>query len=452
MKNFAIILSAVLFCISCSSAPQEAVLKVKVNAPVAEEVVAVCHNDISVLPLDGDGCATFALKGSAMAFFRIFHGQESLLLYMEEGDNAALTFEGHDLKGTYVFEGEKAPAVKYLNTVSLVALPDQDYALPFDEYKTRLDAKAVDAVKLLKANGLSSAGDFEENEEDRIRYSYAAPLIMYPMAHRIMTGNMEYQPGEDYYDVIESYVVEDERLACLDEYRAFVAEAMHVLDPEGRGTTSVYPKTVAQMKYAADRLSDPVVKEIILHHIAAAYVDNFGVKDISEMENIYHTYVRDTLLTSSFAKKYERWDLSRPGKRSPGFRAPDVDGKVHTLADFRGKYVYIDMWATWCGPCKREMPYLKALEEEFKDAEIVFVGLSVDKDKAAWENMVRQGELTGVHLYLGTGSRFQEGYRVEAIPRFILLDKEGVIISNDMSRPSAKETAEALRNLEGIRL
>lgn len=452
MKNFAIILSAVLLCISCSSAPQEAVLKVKVNAPVAEEVVAVCHNDISVLPLDGDGCATFALKGSAMAFFRIFHGQESLLLYMEEGDNAALSFEGHDLKGTYVFEGEKAPAVKYLNTVSLVALPDQDYALPFDEYKTRLDAKAADAVKLLKANGLSSAGDFEENEEDRIRYSYAAPLIMYPMAHRIMTGNMEYQPGEDYYDVIESYVVEDERLACLDEYRAFVAEAMHVLDPEGRGTTSVYPKTVAQMKYAADRLSDPVVREIILHHIAAAYVDNFGVKDISEMENIYHTYVRDTLLTSSFAKKYERWDLSRPGKRSPGFRAPDVDGKEYTLADFRGKYVYIDMWATWCGPCKREMPYLKALEEEFKDAEIVFVGLSVDKDKAAWENMVRQGELTGVQLYLGTGSRFQEGYRVEAIPRFILLDKEGVIISNDMSRPSAKETAETLRNLEGIRL
>ena len=452
MKNFAIILSAVLFCISCSSAPQEAVLKVKVNAPVAAEVVAVCHNDISVLPLDGDGCATFALKGSAMAFFRIFHGQESLLLYMEEGDNAALTFEGHDLKGTYVFEGEKAAAVKYLNTVSLVALPDQDYALPFDEYKTRLDAKAADAVKLLKANGLSSAGDFEENEEDRIRYSYAAPLIMYPMAHRIMTGNMEYQPGEDYYDVIESYVVEDERLACLDEYRAFVAEAMHVLDPEGRGMTSVYPKTVAQMKYAADRLSDPVVREIILHHIAAAYVDNFGVKDISEMENIYHTYVRDTLLTSSFAKKYERWDLSRPGKRSPGFRAPDVDGKVHTLADFRGKYVYIDMWATWCGPCKREMPYLKALEEEFKDAEIVFVGLSVDKDKAAWENMVRQGELIGVQLYLGTGSRFQEGYRVEAIPRFILLDKEGVIISNDMSRPSAKETAETLRNLEGIRL
>ncbi len=452
MKGLFGIVAAVLLCAGCSSASEDAVLNIKVTDPVAGEVVVVCHNNINVLPLDESGCASFILKGSEMAYLKMFHGRESLLLYVEDGDVATVTFDGNDLKGSYAVEGDMAPAVKYLNTVSLVALPDEDYALPFEEYKARLDAKAADAVKLMKANGLSSVGDFEENESDRIRYSYAAPLIMYPMAHRIMTGSMEYQPGEDYYDVIGSYVVEDERLACLDEYRSFMAEAMHVLDPEGREITSVYPKTVAQMKFAADRLSDPVVREIILHHIASAYVDNFGVKDISEMENLYHTYVRDTLLTSSFARKYERWDLSRPGKRSPGFRAPDVDGKEHTLADFRGKYVYIDMWATWCGPCKREMPYLKALEEEFKDAEIVFVGLSVDKDKAAWENMVRKGELTGVQLYLGTGSSFQEAYRVEGIPRFILLDKNGVIISNDMSRPSAKETAQTLRNLEGIRL
>ena len=124
---------------------------------------------------------------------------------------------------------------------------------------------------------------------------------------------------------------------------------------------------------------------------------------------------------------------------------------MHTLAEFRGKYVYIDMWATWCGPCRQETPYLKALAEEFKDAQIVFLGLSVDKDKEAWEKMVRGGGLPGVQLYLGTKSRFQEQYSVQAIPRFILLDKEGKIISNDMSRPSSEETAETIRNLEGIR-
>lgn len=452
MKDLFRLLAAVLFCVSCSSASEDAVLYIKVEAPVAAEVVAVCHNNINVLPLDEDGCATFTLKGSDMAYVKLFHGRASLLLYLEQGDVASLTFNGRDMAGTYVFDGGKAPAVKYLNTVSLVAPADEDYALPLKEYRTLLASREEDAVKLLKANGLSSVGDFQKNEEARIRYAYAAPLVMYPMAHMIMSGNLDYKPEDEYYDLIKSYVVEDTGLACLDEYRALVAEAMHVLDPAGRDIKAVYPKTVAQMKFAADNLTVPEVREVIMHHIAAAYVDNFGVKDIDEMQNLYNTYVRDSLLTSSYAAKLERWDMSRPGGKSPGFRASDVDGKEYTLADFRGKYVYIDMWATWCGPCKREMPYLKALEEEFKDAAIVFLGLSVDKDKDAWENMVREGGLTGVQLHLGLGSSFQDAYRVEGIPRFILLDKDGVIISNDMSRPSAAETADALRNLDGIGL
>ena len=315
----------------------------------------------------------------------------------------------------------------------------------------RLDGKSRDAIDILKANGLEDEGDFVRMEEGRIKYSYGAQLLMYPVGHMIMTGDMSYKPDQAYYDRVASYVVEDSYLTGIDEYRAFVAEAMHLLDPEGRELTEIYPKTVAQMKYTAKTMSDPYVKEIIMHHIAAAYVDNFGVEDIAEMENLYNTYVKDTSLVSQYRKKQERWDFSRPGRRSPDFRAVDLSGKEYTLKDFRGKYVYIDMWATWCAPCRREMPYLKALEEQFADAQIVFLGLSVDKDKAAWEKMVGEGNMTGVQLYLGAQSSFMDAYRVEGIPRFILLDKEGVIISNDMSRPSEDATAETLGQLEGIR-
>ena len=451
MKNFFGLLAALLLCSGCFNAADDAVLNVKVNNPGAGEVVVVCHNNINVLPLDEYGSAVFTLKGTDAAYARLFYGRESLRIYLEKGDEATLSFDGGDVAGTYVFQGEKAPAVKYLNSVALLALPDEDYALSLDEFKSRLAAKEAESVKLLEANGLSSAGDFEKMEKSRIRYAYAAQLMMYPMAHMIMSGDGEYVPGQEYYDLIDTYVVEDGGLACIDEYRAFVAEAMHVLDPSGRDIKEIYPKTVAQMKYAADRLADQKVREIIIHYIASAYVDNFGVKDITEMENLYNTYVKDTVLTAAYTAKYERWDLTRPGKLSPGFRAPDVDGKEYVLADFRGRYVYIDMWATWCGPCKREIPFLKELEEEFKDAQIVFIGLSVDKDKAAWEKMVRSGALSGIQLYLGTGSSFQEAYRVEGIPRFMLLDKDGRIISNDMSRPSDPETARTLRNLEGIR-
>jgi thioredoxin-related protein len=97
------------------------------------------------------------------------------------------------------------------------------------------------------------------------------------------------------------------------------------------------------------------------------------------------------------------------------------------------------------------MPYLKELEKKFEDAQIVFLGLSTDRDKAKWEEMVKGGGLTGVQLHLGPQSAFQKAYNVEGIPHFILLDKEGKIISNNMSRPSAHETLAALEALEGIR-
>lgn len=452
MKYLHCMVMSLILAVGCSgSAKDEVVLDIKVASPVSDEVIIVHHNDMIPLSLDQDGYARLQITGIDASYLRLYHGRESLRLYVEGGDKASLSFDGGRMGRTYVFEGEKAPVVKYLNTITLTALPDEDYALGFEEYLSKLAEKENDALKILAANDFSKIGDFEKMEQARIRYSYGAPLMMYPVGHQLMSRDISYRPDESYYDVIEGYVVEDEMLTSLDEYRSFVAEAMHVLDAANREVREIYPKTVAQMKYAADRFHNSAVREAVLHHIATTYVDNFGVKDITEIENLYHTYVKDASMLESMKAKYDRWDLSRPGRMSPGFRASDVDGKEYTLADFRGRYVYIDMWATWCGPCRREMPYLKALEEEFADAQIVFLGLSIDKDKQAWENMVREGGLTGIQLYLGLQSRFQEAYRIESIPRFILLDKEGRIIENDMSRPSEDITAEKLRNLKDIR-
>ena len=451
MKSVICLLAAMLLSAGCGSVSDNIILTVNVLEPSANEVVIVCHNDVKTFPLDADGKAEVVLDGMEAAYARLFYGREFRWIYAEAGDRASVNFNGRDFVNTFVFEGEKGPAVKYLNNVRLTALPDEDYALPFTEYRERLSARENDALKLMKAAGLGKAGDFEHMEEGRIRYAYAAPLLMHPVGHRMMTGNMSYVPDEAYYDVIGSYMVEDRDWVNLDEYRNFVVEAAHVLDAENREVTAPYPRTVAQMRFIADRFKSPEVRDVLLHHLAASYVFQYGIDDIQEMENIYLTYVQDTALLADYGRKHEKWELSKPGKVSPDFRAVDIDGKEWTLADFRGRYVYIDMWATWCSPCKREMPYLKELEKDFHDAEIVFLGLSTDRDKTKWEEMVKSGALTGVQLYLGPRSTFQKAYNIDGIPRFILLDKEGRIISNDMSRPSSDETAKTLNSLEGIR-
>ena len=114
------------------------------------------------------------------------------------------------------------------------------------------------------------------------------------------------------------------------------------------------------------------------------------------------------------------------------------------MSDFRGKYVYIDVWATWCSPCIKQVPYLKALEEDYRDKNIVFVSISVDKEavKSTWKQMVADEELEGVQLFSDNSfdSEFMDAYAVNSIPRFILIDPDGKIVDQEAPRPSFKKT------------
>ena len=148
-----------------------------------------------------------------------------------------------------------------------------------------------------------------------------------------------------------------------------------------------------------------------------------------------------------FKEKCDSWNLVRNGKLSPDFKACDLNGKTYTLADFKGKYVYIDLWATWCGPCRREAPFFQKLIKEYEGKNITFISLSTDAKKSDWINMLSKQKMSGVQLYLGAGSDFQKAYRADGIPHFILLSPEGIIISNNMLRPSSEDIRNYLNKL-----
>lgn len=143
-------------------------------------------------------------------------------------------------------------------------------------------------------------------------------------------------------------------------------------------------------------------------------------------------------------------DTLKAGMASPDFRYRDVNGKVVTLKSLKGKYVYIDVWATWCGPCCAEIPYLKKLEQKLHGKKIVFVSMSVDENRSVWQKFVKEREMGGVQLNAEGNETFMEAYRIKGIPRFILLDKKGKIVDADMTRPSDPKTLERLLKLKGI--
>ena len=162
-------------------------------------------------------------------------------------------------------------------------------------------------------------------------------------------------------------------------------------------------------------------------------------------------YLSCMLILLSFVtvNKKKKKEL-KEGDQAPTFKYLDINGKEVSLSDLKGKYVYIDVWATWCGPCQYELPHLKELEKKMHGKKIVFVSISCDKDKAAWEKMVKEQGLGGVQLHNGGDREVMTAFGIRGIPRFILLDKEGKIVNPNMTRPSNPETEKTLKALKGI--
>ncbi|PRZ28153.1 TlpA family protein disulfide reductase [Flavobacterium granuli] len=141
------------------------------------------------------------------------------------------------------------------------------------------------------------------------------------------------------------------------------------------------------------------------------------------------------------------------GMPSPEFNNYiNYKGGKTSLKDLRGSYVFIDVWATWCGPCKYEMPFIGKVEKEFHGKNIKFVSISVDrlKDEQKWRDMIKAQGLSGIQLLADKeiDSKFIASYYIQGIPRFILLDKEGKIINADTPRPSEPELTELLKSLD----
>ncbi|MDO9273948.1 MAG: redoxin domain-containing protein [Lutibacter sp.] len=193
--------------------------------------------------------------------------------------------------------------------------------------------------------------------------------------------------------------------------------------------------------------------------VAAAKLELKGYKDqAKDLDSIIN--VMDArndemffgYIESNYESMHETLTRLGKGKTSPVFaNYENFKGGKTSLADLKGKYVYIDVWATWCAPCKAEIPFLKSLEKEFMGKNIQFVSISVDKPEAheTWKQMVADEQLGGIQLYADNNfeSQFILDYGINAIPRFILIDGAGNIVDADAPRPSDPKLKELFTEL-----
>jgi thiol-disulfide isomerase/thioredoxin len=261
--------------------------------------------------------------------------------------------------------------------------------------------------------------------------------IYYPGGHAGFNHGKEAVLPADYFLFLDSVQTEDHIGDKGIGYYYFLNAYLHKKqDIASTGT----PDKEDFYQFVKSQLPGPLAYEFMAYALARDFrkglYEEFGAQcpypDIAQLVK----------------KKYEHLEGMLEGNPAPDFTLRDVNGKMVSLKDLRGKYVYIDFWATWCGPCIKEIPSLKIIEKEYHRKNIHFVSISYDKasDHSKWKTYVIDNQLTGIQLIADESMHalYNKTFNIDLIPRFILLDPEGKITSGNAPRPSSPKLRELL--------
>lgn len=179
------------------------------------------------------------------------------------------------------------------------------------------------------------------------------------------------------------------------------------------------------------------------------YVINPVLPGVDALETMYNRLTPDAKRVY-FAKQIEtiisESKFGAEGTPAPEFTQNDVNGNPVSLSSFRGKYVLLDFWASWCGPCREENPAVVKAYEKFKDKNFTILGISLDQDKQRWLNAIKADNLawTQVSDLKYWNNEVAQQYRVQSIPQNFLVDPKGMIVAKNLRGKALEKALEQL--------
>ena len=291
----------------------------------------------------------------------------------------------------------------------------------------------------------------QKKEKRNIKYTYLEKLNRYKSYHSHYAKKPDYEPSKDFLADLNDITYDNEEdFVFSTAYKSLV--------------TAHYRKKAGEIKIEGDKYNSLAmlkvcegIKSQTIKNTLAYNAAQFTITYVNNVEQFYNAYkaigVTNEKNNTDIEKKYSVLKKLVKGAPSPKFvNYENYAGGTTSLDDLKGKYTYIDIWATWCGPCIREIPSLKKVEKQYHGKNIQFLSISIDdkKDHQKWKDMIKEKELGGIQLFADNvwESKFVADYYVKGIPKFILLDPQGNIVVPNAPRPSDPKLIELFTELK----
>lgn len=419
--------------------------------------------DASEVELTEDGSFELTVDVDEPGEYRLRNGRNRITLFLHPGDALTVSADAEDINGTLLFKGEGDKYNNYIgeskrqmDVFNASVVDENIYMLELKSFKESNNTLKTNLMELYnkRFSDGSTTPDFAKYAKSNIKAKWANQLNNYPRYHAYYAKKEDFEVDDSYYDFRKELSLDDTKALVSPEYRTYAkVHASNSMDALIEADTSLEDDWARLTRAQYDFTStDPEIGEGVRDYLLGSnlydYISYFGTDGSEDMMASYRKTNKDPELLSAVEENYTQWAKLAKGQDAPQFKYTSIDGEEVALSDFVGKVVYVDVWATWCGPCKGEIPASKELKKKFVgNDDVIFMYISVDEKKDSWEKFLEDDqEWKGVHLITGVGwgSEITEEYMIKGIPRYILVDRDGKIANASAPRPSSGEKIEDL--------